>query len=90
MDAPLYETPQVTAKERRLDPPAIQRLAEIDVPTLVIVGDADMPDMMTIADKIEAGVKGARKVVMSGVAHMPNMEQPQKFNSLVTQFVASL
>ena len=90
MDAPLYEAQQVTAKERRLDPPAIQRLSEIDVPTLVIVGDADMPDMMTIADKIEAGVRGARKVVISGAAHMLNMEQPEKFNRLVSQFVASL
>jgi 3-oxoadipate enol-lactonase len=87
MIAPTYEILPGIARETRLDPPAVQRLAEIKAPTLALVGDSDMPDMMTIADNIEAQVMGARKVVISGAAHMINMERPRKFNQAVRQFL---
>lgn len=86
---PTYDIEEGIAKEKRIDPPAMQRLNEIDVPVLVIVGDADMPDMMTIGDKLVAGIAGARKVVISG-AHMINMEQPEKFNRAVRQFLEGI
>jgi 3-oxoadipate enol-lactonase len=54
-----------------------------------MVGDADMPDMMTIADKLVKSIAGARKVVIPG-AHMINMEQPEKFNRAVRQFLESI
>jgi 3-oxoadipate enol-lactonase len=74
---------------QRLDPPAIARLGEIGVPTLVIVGDADMPDMLAIADLLATGIAGARKVILPGVAHMVNMERPAEFNRLVLDFLNS-
>jgi len=37
---------------QQLDPPAFDRLAEIGVPTLAIVGSIDMPDVLTIGDLI--------------------------------------
>ena len=49
-----------------------------------------MPDTMTVADNIESGVRGARKVVISGSAHLPNMERPEKFNHAVRQFLEDL
>jgi pimeloyl-ACP methyl ester carboxylesterase len=72
-----------------LDPPAIGRLEEIDVPTLTIVGDIDMPDILTIVDLIEERVPGARKVILSGAAHMVNMEKPEEINRLVREFLLS-
>jgi pimeloyl-ACP methyl ester carboxylesterase len=71
----------------RLDPPAIGRLAEIDAPTLAIVGDVDMLDILTIVDLIEEQVPGARKVVIPGAAHMVNMEAPEEINRLVRDFL---
>ena len=44
---------------KRLTPPAAKRLAEIRVPTLVVVGDRDVPDMQKVADQLAAEVKGA-------------------------------
>jgi pimeloyl-ACP methyl ester carboxylesterase len=70
------------------DPPASQRLGEVGVPTIVLVGDADVPDMLEIADRLEAGIPGARKVVWEGVAHMPPMERPREFERLVLEFLA--
>ncbi len=87
MLTPLYDTPEGSGAEQRLDPPAIGRLAEIKTPTLIVVGDQDMPDMMGIADKLEAGILGARKVVISGAAHMTNMEKPELFAQAVLAFL---
>jgi 3-oxoadipate enol-lactonase len=70
------------------DPPASERLGEIGVPTLVLVGDGDVPDMLQIADRLEAGIPGARKVVWEGVAHVPPMERPREFARLALDFFA--
>ena len=55
-----------------------------------IVGDEDASDIAVIADRLAAGIPGAHKVVMSGTAHLPNMEQPTTFNRIVREFLASL
>ena len=77
-------------KEQPIEPPAIARLAEIRVPTLVVVGDLDHRSILEIADLLTTGIPGARKVVMSGTAHVPSMEQPGEFNRLVVEFLADL
>jgi pimeloyl-ACP methyl ester carboxylesterase len=70
--------------------PAITRLAEITVPTLVIVGDADVADILDNADRMATGIAGASQIVMPGVAHVPNMERPQDFNRRVLEFLRGL
>ncbi|MDQ6709310.1 MAG: alpha/beta hydrolase, partial [Candidatus Dormibacteraeota bacterium] len=74
-------------KARPLDPPAAGRLQEIGVPTLIVVGDRDLYDVMDAAEQLEAGITGARRVVMPGTAHVPNMEQPDVFNRIVLEFL---
>jgi 3-oxoadipate enol-lactonase len=76
--------------ELRLKPQAIERLGEISVPTLVIVGDRDAPDIQAIADLLAAGIRGARSMVLSGTAHAPNLERPDEFNEIVLDFLLSL
>ena len=78
------------AEPERIQPPAIGRLDEIRVPTLVIVGDRDVDDVRQAAEELERGIRGARLVVMPGVAHVPNMERPEDFNRLVLDFLNSL
>ncbi len=75
------------SRETRLEPAAIGRLAEIRAPTLAVVGDLDMPDILEIVNLIEKNVKGARKVIIKGVAHMVNMERPAEFNRAVLDFL---
>jgi 2-hydroxy-6-oxonona-2,4-dienedioate hydrolase len=60
------------------------------VPTLVIVGDRDVDDVRQAAEELGRGIRGARLVVMPGVAHVPNMERPEEFNRLVLDFLNSL
>ena len=72
------------------DPPPAKRLDEVQAPTLVIVGERDIPDCMVIADVLERGVPNARKIVLLGVGHMCNMEDPQAFNETVLSFLGRL
>jgi pimeloyl-ACP methyl ester carboxylesterase len=76
--------------ERPLEPPAVDRLAEIQVPTLIIVGDRDRPEIVVRADILERSIQDARKVVMPETAHLPNMESPVEFNRVVLEFLDGL
>lgn len=70
-----------------LDPPAVQRLAEIRVPTLVIAGALDHPEILRAADVMVSEIKGAQKVIIPDAAHVPNMEKPAEFNRAVLDFL---
>ena len=74
--------------QRDLDPPPAQRLGEIRARMLAIVGERDLPDFHAIAGLIQRDVLGARRVVLPGVGHVVNMEAPERFNQLVTDFLA--
>lgn len=67
--------------------PLVVRLGEIAAPTLVIVGDADVPDFLEIADKLEAGLPDARKVVLADTAHTVPLERPEEFRELTLEFL---
>jgi 3-oxoadipate enol-lactonase len=59
-------------EERPAQPPAVNRLAEIQVPTLA--GDLDRPEVGSRADLLSRSIPRAQKVVINGTAHVPSME----------------
>jgi pimeloyl-ACP methyl ester carboxylesterase len=63
------------------------RLAEISVPTLILVGELDRPEMHEIADRLEAEIPNTRRETIVGTAHVPNMERPDEFDRLVLEFL---
>ena len=73
--------------EQELQPPAITRLAEVRVPTLVIVGDLDLPDKLALTEQLATSIPGARQEIIAGAAHMVTMEQPEEFNRIVLDFL---
>jgi pimeloyl-ACP methyl ester carboxylesterase len=48
---------------------AIERLAEVRAPTLILVGDYDIGEKLAMADRLAAEIPSARKVVVHG-AHI--------------------
>ena len=70
-----------------LDPPAVTRLNQIRVPTLIIAGALDNAELLRAADVMQEGITGARKVIIPGAAHVPNMEKPEEFNRAVLGFL---
>jgi pimeloyl-ACP methyl ester carboxylesterase len=71
-------------------PPAIERLSEIKVPTLVIVGDHDVTDILGVADTLISKISGAKKVIIHNAGHHVNMENPKEFDRVVTDFLNTL
>ena len=69
--------------------PALARLHEIRVPTLLLVGDADIPDVHAHAGALEAGIPRARRVVISKVGHLMYLEKPEEFSRIVIGFLKS-
>jgi pimeloyl-ACP methyl ester carboxylesterase len=76
------ETPPIP-----LEPPAVGRLSQIKVPTLVILGEWDAPSPL---EQLTAEIPGAKKVTMAKTAHHPFMEKPAEFNQIVLDFLEPL
>jgi 3-oxoadipate enol-lactonase len=85
----LSASPQdLTHRELELRPkPALPRLHEIRVPTLILVGDADIPDVHAHAGAIEAGIPRAHRLVVKDVGHLMYLEKPAEFRRLVISFI---
>jgi pimeloyl-ACP methyl ester carboxylesterase len=74
----------------RPDPPAMERLHQITVPVLAVVGELDIPDFHRIAAILEGNLANARSAVLAGAGHMSNMEAPEEFNRIALEFLDSL
>ncbi|HEV2914515.1 MAG TPA: alpha/beta hydrolase [Pyrinomonadaceae bacterium] len=77
-------------QEQPLEPPAVDRLEEIGVPTLIVSGELDTPKTLAAADLLAEKIPASRSVVINGTAHLPNMERPEEFNQYVLGFLKSL
>ncbi len=69
-----------------LEPPAVGRLAEVAVPTLVITGELDQPSILGGSFEIARGT-GAEHVEIANAAHFPNLEHPREFNNALCDFL---
>jgi 3-oxoadipate enol-lactonase len=66
---------------------AISRLADIRAPTLIVESALDRPDIHAICSLLEAGIPGARRIVIAGAAHLVNVERPDAFADAVLPFL---
>ena len=81
---------KVTGRPIPLQPPAAGRLGEVSVPVLAIAGLLDESSTAQAADALVAGVAGARRIDVPGVAHLPNLERPEWFTETLLAFLAEL
>jgi 3-oxoadipate enol-lactonase len=72
-----------------LDPPASSRVAEMRIPTLLVVGDADASDMLAMAERFEREIPGARTAVVADAAHGLPLERPDELNRILLEFLAA-
>lgn len=75
-------------EEDELDPPALDRLAEIRVPTVVLVGGLDLDTTLDAAQRLVDGIPDARRVDWPAMAHLPSMERPDDFVALLREATA--
>jgi pimeloyl-ACP methyl ester carboxylesterase len=78
------------AGERHEDAAAWDRLGEIGVPTLVLIGEHDLRYIKENCAQLADSIPGARLVELPGVAHVPHLEGDEKTLSEITSFVVGL
>ena len=82
-----HETKQLGKRLPNTQAPAFDRLSDLKIPVLIIVGAHDTPYILAAADYMVDRIPSARKVKIEDAAHLPNMDQPDEFQSIVTNFL---
>ena len=90
MDAPNYAPGHVSGRRVPLEPPAVDRLADLRCPVLAVAGSLDVSDAVRTARHLEAQAPDARAVFLPNVAHMIGMEVPDELAALIVGFLAPL
>lgn len=62
------------------------RLALIDLPTLIMNGDRDVICLPQASQFMEQGISGARRVEFAGCGHAPFLTQSARFNACLEEF----
>lgn len=80
---PVYEEVEAVP----VQPPVDERLGEIGVPTLIVVGSEDVADVHEIAALLAQGIPDARTETIEGAGHVPGLETPEELNRLLLDFL---
>jgi 3-oxoadipate enol-lactonase len=90
MDRPLVDPKRMFGKPSGLQPPANERLADLALPTLVVIGELDTAGTRASAARLASAAPNARLVSWSDVAHLIGMEQPARLAATLVDFLAPL
>ncbi len=71
-------------------PDSTPTLAQIAVPTLIVVGAEDALAPPKDSEQMRDEIRGARLAVIPNAGHLSNLEQPDAFNQIVRDFLQSL
>jgi pimeloyl-ACP methyl ester carboxylesterase len=83
-----YQAEKAEGRPQPTTPPAAERLDQVRVPVLVLVGLADEAQTVAGGLHLAESVAGAKLVEFPGVAHMIHLEEPERVNRLVLEFLA--
>jgi len=70
--------------------PAVERLSELQMPVLAIVGENDIPYAHAAADVMGTHISNYRRVTIANAAHLPNMDQPVEFEKVLVNFLEAV
>jgi 3-oxoadipate enol-lactonase len=79
---------QTAHPEPELVWPELGALADLKMPTLVVVGDQDKADFRAIAEHLATGIPGAELAVVEGAGHLVGVDRPDELNALLLDFLA--
>ena len=66
------------------------RVAAIDVPTLVLVGDEDTITPPALSVDLQTRIRGATMQTIVSAGHLANIEQPAAFNAAIDAFLTMI
>jgi pimeloyl-ACP methyl ester carboxylesterase len=70
-------------------PDYTELLTRVAVPALVVVGRDDEFTPVAVAEQMRDLIPGARLAVIDNAGHLPNLEQPEAFNTALLDFLAA-
>ncbi|HEV8248241.1 MAG TPA: alpha/beta hydrolase, partial [Polyangiaceae bacterium] len=73
---------------QNIDPPAAERLTELDIPSAIITGEHDLAYNAAIGQLLVSRVRGATELRLPDAGHLANMEAPQAVNRAIVQVAA--
>jgi pimeloyl-ACP methyl ester carboxylesterase len=65
-------------------------LGQIRVPVLCLVGEFDRNAPAPMMERMAAKIPGAKFVLLPGLGHLPNLENPAAFDAAVLAFLRDL
>ncbi len=68
-------------------PDSTSLLSQINIPTLLVFGADDQIIPLDEAKTMHSAISGSRLEVIADAGHLPNLEQPQKFNEILRNFL---
>ena len=68
----------------------MSRLSEVKIPTLVVGGSDDRMAPQKFSDFLASSIAGARLVMLTPSGHYPNVEQEERFNQVIEEFLDTL
>ncbi|HZD23016.1 MAG TPA: alpha/beta hydrolase [Acidimicrobiia bacterium] len=68
----------------------LDELPEVDAPVQVIVGDRDLPQLIAAAEHLAGQLSDTSAEIITGTAHLPSMDRPDVFNTIIKRFLASI
>jgi 3-oxoadipate enol-lactonase len=68
----------------------LDRLSEIKMPTLIMVGEDDPGTPVSASEAMHKRIANSKLVVLSSALHLSNVEQTEAFNSALLKFLRSL
>lgn len=74
-------------EKSELNPPALDRLADIRVPAMALLGALDLDAIHDAARCVADGIPFARRVDWPDTAHLPSMERPDDFLALLREWL---
>ena len=72
------------------EPSVSDRFGELDVPVLAMIGSHDIPYMYAALEFMIEKIPNIQTAKINNAAHMPNMDDPAGFYSLVANFLGDL
>lgn len=66
------------------------RVSELKLPTLIINGSEDVMTFVKYARYLHEGIAGSRLVIIEGAGHYVAMQQPDKVNQALAEFLLGL
>jgi pimeloyl-ACP methyl ester carboxylesterase len=69
-------------------PDSTPMLGRIRVPALVIAGEEDVIVPLAEMARMASEIRGATFVKVSGAGHLPNLEDPERFNASVSEWLS--